>query len=58
MHQHKNARQYSDQYHCSYCNKQWDVNDPEPPTCEIFSLEIKAKPTNRLQQLRESLNVS
>lgn len=30
---HKAARQYSDQYICSHCGKQWDVNDPDPPDC-------------------------
>lgn len=33
--EHKAVRQYSDQYHCSHCGKQWDVNDPNPPECEI-----------------------
>jgi hypothetical protein len=27
------ARQYSDQMLCDSCGVQWDVNDPEPPTC-------------------------
>jgi len=31
---HKSLRQYSDQMHCSYCGKQWDVNDPDPPECD------------------------
>ncbi len=57
MHQHRMPRQYSDQIECSYCNKQWDANDPNPPTCEPFTLEIKAKPEDRLKKLRESLNV-
>ena len=34
MNGHKNVRQYSDQYHCSSCGKQWDVNDPDPPPCQ------------------------
>lgn len=33
MNGHKRARQYSDQYHCADCGKQWDVNDPDPPEC-------------------------
>lgn len=24
---HKNVRQYSDQYHCAECGKQWDLDD-------------------------------
>lgn len=31
---HKNVRRYSDQYHCSECGKQWDINDPDPPQCK------------------------
>lgn len=54
---HKNARQYSDQIHCSYCGKQWDINDIDPPECEKFTLEIKTNGRERLQKLRESLNV-
>ena len=27
------ARQYSDQMHCSRCGLQWDVNDDDPPRC-------------------------
>lgn len=27
------ARQYSDQMICDKCGLQWDINDPEPPTC-------------------------
>lgn len=34
MGEHKNVRQYSDQYHCSSCGRQWDVNDPDPPPCQ------------------------
>lgn len=34
MNGHKNVRRYSDQYHCSECGKQWDVNDPDPPECQ------------------------
>lgn len=34
MNGHKKARQYSDQYHCSECGRQWDVNDPDPPQCK------------------------
>ena len=30
---HKSAIRVCDQYHCSYCGKQWDVDDPEPPEC-------------------------
>jgi hypothetical protein len=33
MNGHDNTRQYSDQYHCADCGKQWDVNDPDPPEC-------------------------
>lgn len=28
------ARQYSDQMICGRCGLQWDVNDPDPPTCK------------------------
>ncbi|AUR86159.1 hypothetical protein NVP1083O_13 [Vibrio phage 1.083.O._10N.286.52.B9] len=33
MRDHKQVRQYSDQMHCSFCNRQWDVNDIDPPEC-------------------------
>ncbi len=33
MNGHKNVRRYSDQYHCSDCGRQWDIDDPEPPQC-------------------------
>jgi hypothetical protein len=49
MTNHKNARQYGDQIHCSHCVKQWDVNDIDPPEC------VKApepKSLHRHQQLR------
>lgn len=31
---HGSVRRYGDQYHCSSCGKQWDVNDPDPPECK------------------------
>ncbi|MCP4985515.1 MAG: hypothetical protein GY928_05410 [Colwellia sp.] len=31
---HKAARRICDQYHCHFCGKQWDHDDPNPPTCE------------------------
>jgi hypothetical protein len=45
MTDHKKARQYSDQMHCSHCGKQWDVNDPKPPQCLPVTLKVK---TNHL----------
>jgi len=35
--EHKNARQHSDEMHCSHCGKTCDVNDPEPPPCTALS---------------------
>lgn len=32
--EHKKVLRYSDQYHCEYCGKTWDVNVPEPPPCK------------------------
>lgn len=29
---HSKARRHGDEYHCAACGKQWDVNDPDPPT--------------------------
>lgn len=40
-HNHKAARQYSDQIHCSHCGRQWDVNDPDPPECNPVALVDK-----------------
>ena len=51
-HGHRNARQYSDQYHCSYCNKQWDVNDQEPPPCIKWKTGL-----NRLDKIRNQLGI-
>ena len=31
---HRSVRRYGDEYHCSSCGKQWDVNDPDPPPCQ------------------------
>lgn len=31
---HSKARRHGDQYHCSECGRQWDVNDPDPPECK------------------------
>ena len=50
-HNHKAARQYSDQYHCSHCGKQWDVNDTDPPECTIESL-VKTSIPVKLSSLR------
>ena len=30
------ARQYGDQMICAACGLNWDVNDPEPPTCRTY----------------------
>lgn len=27
------ARQYSDQMRCERCNRTWDTNDQDPPSC-------------------------
>lgn len=31
--EHTNVRQYSDQYQCADCGKQWDVKDEDVPPC-------------------------
>lgn len=49
---HKSPRQYSDQIHCSHCGKQWDVNDPEPPTCTV----VVSKPVDHIGNLRNIIN--
>lgn len=33
---HRAARQYSDQMYCSHCERTWDVNDVDPPECEVY----------------------
>ena len=43
LHEHKAARQYSDQYHCSECGCQWDVNDPYPPKCRPVTMGSESK---------------
>ena len=47
--QHKNARQHSDQMHCSHCGKQWDVNDPEPPACTALNVSAARGQLNRMR---------
>lgn len=45
----KSVRRYSDQYHCSHCGKQWDVNDIDPPPCKThveWLKELKDKVRN------------
>jgi hypothetical protein len=32
--QHKALKRYNDQYFCSDCGKQWDIDDEYPPECE------------------------
>lgn len=29
------ARQFSDQMSCSACGLTWDMNDPDPPECQL-----------------------
>lgn len=31
---HKKAIRVNDQYHCSECGRQWDVEDMDPPECK------------------------
>lgn len=45
--EHKKLHRYSDQYYCSHCNKQWDVNDPHPPACKTG--------TDWLREMRDKL---
>lgn len=59
---HKNARQYSDQIHCSTCGKQWDVNDIDPPSCidghELFLHErAKLKQVNANESVKSKRSV-
>lgn len=41
------ARQFSDQMHCSKCGLAWDVNDPDRPAC----LTVKRHSPWRLKAL-------
>jgi hypothetical protein len=52
-HNHVSAVRYSDQYHCSHCGKQWDVNDTNPPDCKPM---VKTPPVNHIANLRRVLN--
>lgn len=33
MSKHKAARRYCDQMMCTHCGLSWDVDDPNPPSC-------------------------
>ena len=55
-HNHKSARQYSDQYHCSHCGKQWDVNDTDPPECIEPETVVKTSTAEHIQELRDKFN--
>jgi hypothetical protein len=52
-HNHVSAVRYSDQYHCSHCGKQWDVNDSDPPDCKPL---VKVLPIDSINNLRRVLN--
>lgn len=47
---HKAARQYNDQYICSHCGKQWDVNDPDPPDCVESLVTVTSRPATLTPQ--------
>lgn len=42
-----NARQHSDQMICGPCALAWDVNDPEPPTCNAPPIERRVTGARR-----------
>ena len=51
------ARQYSDQTICTYCNMTWDTNDSHPPKCktgvELFQyIKEKIKWLNKRKKLK------
>ena len=31
---HKKAIRVNDQMHCAECGRQWDHDDPDPPSCQ------------------------
>lgn len=41
MNSHRNPHRQGDQLHCGHCGKQWDVNDPEPPSCISWPDKIR-----------------
>lgn len=41
-------RRYGDEWHCGRCRTRWDVNDPEPPSCEAE----QSKPVTLTERLR------
>lgn len=51
MNGHKNVRRYGDQYHCSECCRQWDINDPEPPQCRRDSGEVGRQAIDGMRKL-------
>ena len=54
--EHKNARQHSDEMHCSHCGKTWDVNDPEPPECAEQSASDTLRRHQQLRRVRRRLS--
>lgn len=48
------ARQHNDQMICHRCQLQWDVNDPEPPACEVACQPTEII-TKRQRQTAESI---
>lgn len=46
-HEHDKARQYSDTMECATCGKQWDVNDPDPPSCIDVRAFVVKRPVYR-----------
>ena len=37
------ARQYSDQMMCNKCGLQWDINDDDPPLCNMVVHDDEVK---------------
>ena len=45
------ASRYGDQLICAACGLNWDVNDPEPPTCRTYDRRTRqAKVTAQFEQ--------
>lgn len=60
---HKAARQYNDQYICSHCGKQWDVNDLDPPDCTESLVTGTGRPVilgvpDKVNKLRKILYIN
>lgn len=46
------AYQASDQMYCPHCHLVWDVNDPDPPPCEIEQAEVERERANAVSDKR------